>query len=189
MGVKQKSKEPVYKKVQKITGEGYEFLGGYKNKAFYLNGLLHRVDGPAIEWADGSQFWYLHGILLTKEAHKKMMNKQWYLNGKEVTVEEAGNLINNFINNKLKEKEPMPPEVIIKIGPSKNVEPYTSEVTSITINPKDPTDTSRSITKVVLEPTDEGNQLWVIQEIGEILIDPEAWPLIRDAVEKFLGKM
>ena len=27
----------------------------------YLNGLLHREDGPAIEYADGSRFWYRNG--------------------------------------------------------------------------------------------------------------------------------
>ena len=30
-------------------------------KKWYLNGQLHRTDGPAIEWADGSKFWYLNG--------------------------------------------------------------------------------------------------------------------------------
>jgi hypothetical protein len=25
-----------------------------------LNGELHREDGPAAEWADGSKFWYLN---------------------------------------------------------------------------------------------------------------------------------
>jgi hypothetical protein len=30
-------------------------------KRWMLNGKLHRVDGPAIEWAKGSKSWYLHG--------------------------------------------------------------------------------------------------------------------------------
>jgi len=28
---------------------------------WYLNGWLHREDGPAIEWANGDRFWYLNG--------------------------------------------------------------------------------------------------------------------------------
>jgi len=28
---------------------------------WYLNGKVHRTDGPAAIWADGSQFWYLNG--------------------------------------------------------------------------------------------------------------------------------
>src|SRR3972149_9837764 len=30
-------------------------------KSWYLNGKLHREDGPAIEWPDGSKVWYLNG--------------------------------------------------------------------------------------------------------------------------------
>ena len=32
-------------------------------KAWYLNGKLHREDGPAVEFADGDKFWYLNGKL------------------------------------------------------------------------------------------------------------------------------
>ena len=31
-------------------------------KYWYLKGQLHREDGPAIEWADGSKKWFLHGM-------------------------------------------------------------------------------------------------------------------------------
>jgi hypothetical protein len=30
-------------------------------KRWLLNGKVHRTDGPAAEWADGSKFWYLNG--------------------------------------------------------------------------------------------------------------------------------
>ena len=30
-------------------------------KRWYLNGKLHREDGPAIEWSDGTKEWYLNG--------------------------------------------------------------------------------------------------------------------------------
>jgi len=29
---------------------------------WYETDCLHRTDGPAVEWADGSCFWFLHGI-------------------------------------------------------------------------------------------------------------------------------
>jgi len=32
-------------------------------KRWYLNDVLHRVDGPAIEWWNGDCVWYLHGNL------------------------------------------------------------------------------------------------------------------------------
>ena len=31
------------------------------NKFWYLNGKLHRVDGPAVEYSNGDKFWYLNG--------------------------------------------------------------------------------------------------------------------------------
>ena len=31
-------------------------------KEWRLNGLLHRTDGPAIEWAYGVNWWYVNGI-------------------------------------------------------------------------------------------------------------------------------
>jgi len=33
----------------------------YGNKRWYLNNLLHREDGPAVEWASGSKEWHLNG--------------------------------------------------------------------------------------------------------------------------------
>jgi len=31
------------------------------NVHWYLNSKHHRIDGPAIEWANGSKAWYLNG--------------------------------------------------------------------------------------------------------------------------------
>lgn len=31
-------------------------------KSWYLNGNLHREDGPAIEWGDGDKWWYIDGL-------------------------------------------------------------------------------------------------------------------------------
>ena len=32
-------------------------------KAWYRDGVLHREDGPAVEYADGNRSWYHHGKL------------------------------------------------------------------------------------------------------------------------------
>jgi hypothetical protein len=32
-----------------------------------VNGLLHREDGPAIEFANGNKEWYLNGKMYTEE--------------------------------------------------------------------------------------------------------------------------
>ena len=46
------------------NGPAIEFATG--DKFWYLNGLLHRTDGPAIEYANGSKEWYINGKELTE---------------------------------------------------------------------------------------------------------------------------
>ena len=41
------------------------------DKFWCLDGKLHRVDGPAIEWADGGKIWYLDGKELTQAQWKQ----------------------------------------------------------------------------------------------------------------------
>ena len=45
------------------------------NKLWHLNNNLHRVDGPAIEWADGSKEWYLNGVEYTEADWRKQTQK------------------------------------------------------------------------------------------------------------------
>ena len=33
---------------------------------WYLNGQLHREDGPAVEYTDGHKSWWLNGFLVTE---------------------------------------------------------------------------------------------------------------------------
>ena len=42
------------------------------SKYWWLNGKLHREDGPAIEGADGDKSWYLNGKLHREEKHKRI---------------------------------------------------------------------------------------------------------------------
>ena len=37
------------------------------DKEWYLNGKLHREDGPAVEYANGTKHWLLNGKELSKE--------------------------------------------------------------------------------------------------------------------------
>jgi hypothetical protein len=36
-------------------------IDNWGTKLHYLNGKLHREDGPAVEWSNGSKEWYLNG--------------------------------------------------------------------------------------------------------------------------------
>jgi hypothetical protein len=47
--------------------------GGYNG--WFLNGKLHREDGPATEYASGTKYWYLNGEKVTEEEHKRMTSK------------------------------------------------------------------------------------------------------------------
>ena len=55
------------------------------DKFWYLNGKLHREDGPAIEWADGGKSWYLDGKRHREDGPAVEYTnggKSWYLDGK-----------------------------------------------------------------------------------------------------------
>jgi hypothetical protein len=54
-------------------------------KKWYLNGHLHRKDGPAIEWYNGDKDWHLNGFLHREDgpAVEWVHNSnEWYLYGK-----------------------------------------------------------------------------------------------------------
>ena len=64
-------------------GPAIEYPDGYKE--WRLNGELHREDGPAVEYADGSKSWLLNGKRHREDgpAYEGAMGiKEWYLNGK-----------------------------------------------------------------------------------------------------------
>jgi|SRR5690606_16973430 len=53
------------------------------DKFWYKNGLLHREDGPAREYADGDKYWYLNGILHREYGpaiERLNYSKEWYKN-------------------------------------------------------------------------------------------------------------
>ena len=67
----------------KVYPEGY--------KAWYLNGKIHREDGPAMEWANGDKSWYLNGILHREDGTAIECSngeKCWWINGKQLTEAE-----------------------------------------------------------------------------------------------------
>ena len=63
------------------------------NKQWFLNGKLHREDGPAIERPDGYKAWFLNDVRYTEEEYYSKLNpakvkvddigtKAWEPNGK-----------------------------------------------------------------------------------------------------------
>lgn len=45
--------------LHRLDGPAVEWAGG--SKIWYVNGKYHRLDGPAIEHADGGKYWYVNG--------------------------------------------------------------------------------------------------------------------------------
>jgi hypothetical protein len=47
--------------LHRLDGPALESIDG--TKEWYKNGLRHRLDGPAIEYASGSKYWFQNGKL------------------------------------------------------------------------------------------------------------------------------
>jgi len=52
-------------KLHRENGPAIEYVNG--TKEWYLNGKRHRIDGPAIEWSNGDKYWYLKGKEVKEE--------------------------------------------------------------------------------------------------------------------------
>ena len=71
--------------------DGPAVEGAYGSKYWYLNGQRHREDGPAIEDADGSKYWWLNGKLHREDGpalNHLYGSKEWYLDGFRYTEKE-----------------------------------------------------------------------------------------------------
>ena len=58
------------------------------SKEWYVDGIQHRLDGPAIEWTNGEKRWYVNGKkhrLDGPAAEWANGNKAWWINGKQYT--------------------------------------------------------------------------------------------------------
>ena len=72
------------------------------DKSWYFNGLLYREDGPVIECADGTTFQFINGQLLRKDGQAvKYVNgtEYWLINGKMHRVN--GSVV-GYTNNGIK---------------------------------------------------------------------------------------
>ena len=67
-------------------------IGPDGSKYWYLNGKLHREDGPAIEYADGEKWWFLNGKRHREDGpavERPNGQKSWFLNNEEVCWEQV----------------------------------------------------------------------------------------------------
>jgi hypothetical protein len=69
--------------IHRDDGPAVEFLNG--EKRWYQHGVVHRDGGPAIEYANGDEAWYRNGKLHRKDGPARtfnIINKiEWHING------------------------------------------------------------------------------------------------------------
>jgi len=97
-----------YDKTIEVNGKKYKLVEEEvaKNKYYFSDGStsskwdpfkqLHRVDGPAIEYNNGTKFWFLNGKYHREDGpavKDSNGNKSWYLNGKYYTEKDYNNII------------------------------------------------------------------------------------------------
>ena len=67
-------------KLHRTNGPAVEYPNEYPDyyphgfRAWYIHGVRCRVDGPAIENADGELWWYVNGNRVTEQEHRDFYN-------------------------------------------------------------------------------------------------------------------
>jgi len=72
----------------RLDGPAIEWADG--DKHWYQNGKFHRLDGPAVEMADGDKHWYQNGKYHRLDGpaiERSNGTRSWYINGKRLTEE------------------------------------------------------------------------------------------------------
>jgi hypothetical protein len=72
--------------MHRLDGPAWEWAGG--TKCWYVEGKLHRLDGPAREWADGDKEWWRDGQIHRLDGPAFECSdgyKSWWVAGVEVT--------------------------------------------------------------------------------------------------------
>lgn len=68
--------------------DGPAFEGANGTREWWFNGRRHREDGPAVEWSNGSKWWYLNGKRHREDGpaiERDDGTREWYLNGKALS--------------------------------------------------------------------------------------------------------
>jgi len=54
--------------LHRLDGPAVEWRNG--NETWLVNGGIHRIDGPAIEWADGTLEWWINDCEITNDVNE-----------------------------------------------------------------------------------------------------------------------
>lgn len=76
-------------KLHREDGPAIEYASG--TKEWFLNGQRHREEGPAVEYINGTRRWYIKDVLHREDGPAIEWNtgeKWWYLNGMRLSQRE-----------------------------------------------------------------------------------------------------
>ena len=75
-------------RLHRIDGPAIEYADG--TKEWWVNDLRHRIDGPAAEHADGGRDWWVFGELHREDgpAVQGVYDQLWYLRNENFTFDE-----------------------------------------------------------------------------------------------------
>ena len=59
--------------LHRLDGPAVEYAAG--TKEWYVDGELHRVDGPAIEYSSGDHYWYVDGLEYSEEDFNQLIKE------------------------------------------------------------------------------------------------------------------
>jgi hypothetical protein len=75
-------------KLHRLEGPAIIWANG--TQEWWVHNKKHRIDGPAFIAADGTQAWWVNGLLHKLDGPAIILangNQHWYINGKEITRE------------------------------------------------------------------------------------------------------
>jgi hypothetical protein len=79
---------PIGKKLHRVDGPAVEHADGHKE--WHVDGRLHRIDGPAIEYVYGTKAWYVNGKrhrIDGPAVEHASGHKEWWIDGKHHRVD------------------------------------------------------------------------------------------------------
>jgi hypothetical protein len=95
-------------KLHRLDGPAVEWSDG--TKEWWVNGERHRIDGPAIEWSDGAKAWHVDGELHRLDGPAiewRNGTKEWWVNGERHRIDgpaiELGNGVKEWWVDGVKE--------------------------------------------------------------------------------------
>lgn len=81
-------------KLHRVDGPAIEHANG--DKEWMVSGRLHRLDGPAREWINGEREWFVNGKLHRINGPAIEMangDKQWWFHGKQYTETQFNSIV------------------------------------------------------------------------------------------------